>query len=85
MKPSFIRKVTNGELYNTELFHGWHEDEECPEGTIPIRHAREDEYYAHRTIPPVARRKELNIRLNDDVHKGHEVFHIIIGLLFSHV
>jgi hypothetical protein len=73
MEPSFIRKVTNGELYTAELFQGWQEDEECPEGTIPIKHAREGEYYAHRTTPPIARQKELNIRLDYNT-QGHEVY-----------
>ena len=84
MEPSFIRKVTNEELYNAELFQGWHEDEECPEGTIPIRHARQGECSAHRTIAPLAHRKELNIRRNYD-SEGHEVYHISKRLLFSHV
>jgi len=71
MEPSFIRKVTNEELYNAQLFQGWHEDEECPKGTIPIRHARPGECSAHRTIAPLAHRKELNIRRNYD-SEGHE-------------
>lgn len=77
MKPSSIPKVTNRDLYDhVELLHGcWLENGQCPEGTIPIRHAREGEYYAHRTVPPVAlaRRKELNVRLNVDT-TGHEVY-----------
>jgi hypothetical protein len=85
MKPSSINpNVTNEEFYDAELFQGLHENEEyCPEGTIPIKHAREDEYYANRAIPPAARRKNLNIRVNYDTN-GHEVYHIIKPLLFSH-
>lgn len=52
-----------------------HENEHCPEGTIPIiRHAREDEYYPHGAISAVARnQKKLNIRVDFDA-KGHEVY-----------
>jgi hypothetical protein len=84
MKPSFIPNVTNGEFYDAELVQDLVENEECPEGTIPIRHAREDEYYAKRGILPDAHQKKLNIRLNYDT-SGHEVYHIIKLLLFSHV
>ena len=78
MKPSSILELSNGELYNAELFQGWHiVDEECPEGTIPIRSGKESKYFAHRTIHPLARQKDLNIRVDEDVHKGHEVYHII--------
>jgi hypothetical protein len=76
MKPSSIPEVTNRDLYDVEQLHGcWLENGQCPEGTIPIRHAREGEYYAHRTVPPVAlaRRKELNVRVNVDT-TGHEVY-----------
>ncbi|XP_062162939.1 protein neprosin-like [Alnus glutinosa] len=71
MEPSSIPNVTNGELYDDELFQGLLENEECPEGTIPIRHAREDEYYPHRAIPPAAHRKNLNVRVDYDT-TGHE-------------
>ncbi|GLT69278.1 hypothetical protein SLA2020_414390 [Shorea laevis] len=45
---SSIPNVTNGKLYNAELHQGWHENGKCPEGTIPIRHAREDDHFAPR-------------------------------------
>jgi hypothetical protein len=77
MKPNSILELSNGELYNAQLFQGWHVDEECPEGTIPIRRGQESEYFAHRTIHPLARRKDLNIRVDGDIYKGHEVYHII--------
>jgi len=70
MEPNSIPKLTN-KLYDTEMFHGWLEDGQCPEGTIPIRHVREGECHAHRTVPPLSRRKDLNF--NDDSEtKGHE-------------
>jgi len=70
MEPNSIPKLTN-QLYDTELFHGWLEHGQCPEGTIPIRHAREGECHAHRTVPPLARRKDLNVHVNYNA-KGHE-------------
>ncbi|XP_059462308.1 protein neprosin-like isoform X2 [Corylus avellana] len=53
MESSSIPNVTNGESYNAELFQGWHVNGECPEGTIPIRNSRADEYYAPHTTPQV--------------------------------
>jgi hypothetical protein len=75
MEPHSIPNVTNGEFYDAELFQDLHENEHCPEGTIPIiRHAREDEYYPHGAISAVARnQKKLNIRVDFDA-KGHEVY-----------
>ncbi|GLT69272.1 hypothetical protein SLA2020_414340 [Shorea laevis] len=71
MEPNSIPKLTN-QLYDTELFHGWLEHGQCPEGTIPIRHAREGEcHHAHRTVPPLARRNDLNVHVNYNA-KGHE-------------
>ncbi|XP_062172035.1 protein neprosin-like [Alnus glutinosa] len=68
-----IPNVTNGEFSDAELFQDLHENEHCPEGTIPIiRHAREDEYYPHGAISAAARnQKKLNIRVDLDA-KGHE-------------
>jgi hypothetical protein len=85
MKPSSIPNVTNGEFYDIELFQGLLENGECPKGTIPIRHTREDEYYAHRALLTIARQKKLNIRLDYDTSGHYEVYHIIKRLLFSHV
>ncbi|XP_059458253.1 protein neprosin-like, partial [Corylus avellana] len=54
MESSSIPNIINGELYNTELSQSWHENGECPEGTIPIRRSRNDEHYApHNTTPSV--------------------------------
>ena len=78
MEPSFIPNVTNRAFNNVELSQGWLENGECPEGTIPIRQAREDEYDVHRAIPPVAHRKNSNTTsLDYDYNRGHEVYHII--------
>ncbi|GLT69271.1 hypothetical protein SLA2020_414330 [Shorea laevis] len=65
MEPTSIPNVTNGEFYDAELFQGWLKNGECPQRTIPIRRAREDENYAPRTIRPVA-------RLNSDYNRNHE-------------
>jgi hypothetical protein len=66
MEPDSILKVTNGEFYDTELLQGLLENGECPEGTIPIRHAQENEYYyAHRAMPSV---ESLDSNIS-----GHEV------------
>jgi hypothetical protein len=83
MEPSSIPNVTNRAINNVELSQGWLENGECPEGTIPIRRAREDEYDVHRAPPPVAHRKNPNISLDYDYNRGHEVYHIIKQLLFS--
>jgi hypothetical protein len=78
MEPSFIPNVTNTAFNNVELSQGWLENGECPEGTIPIRQAREDEYDVHRAIPPVAHRKNSNTTgLGYDYNRDHEVYHII--------
>jgi hypothetical protein len=83
MEPSFIPNVTNTAFNNVELSQGWLENGECPEGTIPIRQAREDEYDVHRAIPPVAHRKNSNTTgLGYDYNRDHEVYHIIKRLLF---
>ncbi|XP_059446622.1 protein neprosin-like [Corylus avellana] len=72
MEPSSIPNVTNRAFNNVELSQGWLENGECPEGTIPIRQARADEYDVHRAIPPVAHRKKFNISLDYDYNRGHE-------------
>ncbi|XP_059430096.1 protein neprosin-like [Corylus avellana] len=71
MEPSSIPNVTNGEFYDAEQFHSFLENGQCSEGTIPIRHAREDEYYATRVIPPTAHQEKLNFRLGNETN-GHE-------------
>jgi len=77
MEPSSIPNVTNREFSNAELFQGWLEDGQCPKGTIPIRRAQDIEFDAHHGIPPIAHRKKLNISLDYDYNRGHEVYHDI--------
>jgi hypothetical protein len=89
MKPSSIPNITNGEFFvDAKLFRGLHEDEECPEGTIPIiRHAREDENSVHGAIHAVERQKKLNISVDYATNIAHEVNHTIKlndCTLFSH-
>jgi hypothetical protein len=72
MKPSSnIPNETKGDFYDAEMFQGLLDFEECPEGTIPIRHEREDEYYEHRALP--SRRKNLNLQADDYNHEGTRV------------
>ena len=76
MKPSSTPYVTKGEFYDAEMFQGLLEIGECPEGTIPVRRAREDEDYSQRAMPLVPRRKDLNIIDNPAIQ--HEVIYIIL-------
>ena len=77
MKPSFnIPNETKGDFYDVEMFQGLLDIEECPEGTIPVRHEREDEYYEHCALPHVE--KKLNLQDDDYNHEGTRVrIHII--------
>ncbi|KAE8037539.1 hypothetical protein FH972_010121 [Carpinus fangiana] len=69
MKPSSnIPNETKGDSYDAEMLQGLLDIEECPEGTIPVRHEREDEYYEHRALP--SRRKNLNLQADDYNHEG---------------
>ncbi|KAE8037080.1 hypothetical protein FH972_009703 [Carpinus fangiana] len=70
MKPSSTPHATKGEFYDGEKFQDLLEIEECPEGTIPVRHAGGDEDYSHRAIPLVPHRKTLNIIDNPTI--AHE-------------
>jgi hypothetical protein len=73
MKPSSIPNITNGEFNDAEMLQGLLDIGECPEGTIPVRHAREDEYYEHRALPSVPRRIDLNLQDDDDDLSGPRV------------
>jgi hypothetical protein len=85
MEPGSIPNITNREFYDAdEQFEILLLKEQCPEGTIPIRHAREDEYYPPRVVPPIPDQEKLNIGL-DSLTNGHEVYHIIKRLFFSQV
>ncbi|KAE8037087.1 hypothetical protein FH972_009710 [Carpinus fangiana] len=72
MDPGSIPNVTNREFYDAdEQFEILLLKEPCPEGTIPIRHAREDENYPPRVVPPIPEQEKLNIR-HDSLTNGHE-------------
>jgi hypothetical protein len=71
MESGPIPNIKNGELYNAELFQSWQENGECPNGTIPIRRSRKEEYYEpHRST--------LSVASEYDQPTAYEVNHIYI-------